>query len=502
MPTENPASPAGSPLIVPRAGHGISRKNIDDEALKVLYRLHGANYKAYLVGGAVRDLLLGKRPSDFDIGTSATPEEIRRLFKNSRIIGRRFRLVQVVFRGRKVVEVATFRREPDFAEAEEELMKASPPPDVAEDEPENGAEPEPAAAAPAPRRPVRGGNEIYGNDEDDARRRDITINGLFYDIGTFAVIDYVGGLQDLADRVVRFIGDPATKVKEDPVRIIRALRHAARTGFAIEAETAETIRRLASSLAEAHPSRIAWELQRDLKSGHSARVFQLMRQYGVLPALLPELTALSESAAAEFDASLARLDAASAAGGGADPTEAAAVLFWPLAEPVVMKVDGKGDPGHALHQRLSPAFRRIGLSRRDGAVVELLYLLLRRVWTPSGVREAPPTLARRPQWPRVRSLYALLTGLSLPESKHAIPHESAETGEVGAEPERTAPEPAVAAPIVPRPSAEILEAPVRERRFQPVARPAPAERPVEVAVTRRGGWSGLSPGAGAEPYGF
>ncbi len=189
------------PKIIPRPEHPISRADIDVEVLKVLYRLHHNGYRAYLVGGSVRDLWLGKKPKDFDIATDAHPQEIRRLFRNSRIIGRRFRLVQVFFKGGKVVEVSTFRSRSEF-EGEGDIL--------------------------AP-------NNTFGTPAEDAQRRDLTINGLFYDISDFSLLDYVGGMEDLENKIIRVIGPPEVRFRRDPVRMLRVLRHAARTGFTIDA---------------------------------------------------------------------------------------------------------------------------------------------------------------------------------------------------------------------------------------------------------------------------
>src|SRR4030043_1557088 len=200
------------PITIHRADHPISRKNIDEEALKVLYRLHHHGFLAYLVGGSVRDLLLEKVPKDFDVATNAHPHEINSLFKNSRIIGRRFRLVQVFFKGRKIVEVSTFRSRSEFEEIETEEGEI-----------------------------IR--TDSFGTPADDALRRDITINGLFYNIADFSIIDYVGGITDLEQRVIQTIGDPDERFEQDPVRMIRVTRHAARTGFSIESQTYQAILR-------------------------------------------------------------------------------------------------------------------------------------------------------------------------------------------------------------------------------------------------------------------
>ena len=208
------AAAEADPVVRPRPEHPISRSSISENTLKVLYRLHKTGYRAYLCGGGVRDLLLGRRPKDFDVATDARPEEIRRVFRNSRVIGRRFRLVHVFF-GDEIVEVATFRREP-------------PPEEQAGDEDEGL---------------LITSDNTYGTAREDAFRRDFTINALFYDIADFSVIDYVGGLADLDQRVLRAIGDPDVRFQEDPVRMLRACEFAGRLGFRIEPRTQEATHR-------------------------------------------------------------------------------------------------------------------------------------------------------------------------------------------------------------------------------------------------------------------
>jgi poly(A) polymerase len=205
----------GQPVIVPREGHAISRKQIDPDALKVLYRLHQYNYTAYLVGGSVRDLLLGRRPKDFDIGTSAHPYQVKKLFRNCWIVGRRFRLAHVRF-GMKTVEVATFRR----LVSAEELAQVQ-----AEEPPQDGDE---------ERDRLIHRDNTFGTPEEDAFRRDFTVNALFYNIADFSIIDYTGGLEDLNARVIRSIGDPNDRFREDPVRMTRAVAMAARLSFTID----------------------------------------------------------------------------------------------------------------------------------------------------------------------------------------------------------------------------------------------------------------------------
>jgi poly(A) polymerase len=205
------------PVIVPRAEHPISRRDIDADALKVLYRLHESGYEAYLVGGSVRDLLLSRRPKDFDIGTSAHPYQIKKLFRNCWIIGRRFRLAHVRF-GTKTIEVATFRKNvPAGTEAEpsESASARESSSELRRDKPALGP---PAGADPDSQ--IRHDN-TFGTPEEDAFRRDFTINALFYNIADYSIIDYVGGLQDLKDGLIRCIGDPNERFQEDPVRLSR-----------------------------------------------------------------------------------------------------------------------------------------------------------------------------------------------------------------------------------------------------------------------------------------
>jgi poly(A) polymerase len=246
-----------SPVVIPRAEHPISRKMIDEEALKVLYRLHHHGYLSFLVGGSVRDLLLGRVPKDFDVATNAHPLEIKALFRNSRVIGRRFRLVHVFFKDGKVVEVSTFRSHSEFEEVETEegtLIRT----------------------------------ESFGTHEEDAFRRDLTINGLFYNIADFSIIDCVGGMKDLERKVIRTIGDPGERFQQDPVRMIRTLRHAARTGFTIDERTYQAILQHRDAIQTCSPSRVRDEFLRDLKEGVAEHSLKLMLETSLLLSLFPE----------------------------------------------------------------------------------------------------------------------------------------------------------------------------------------------------------------------
>lgn len=260
LPLTNPLPTVGAvlptPIIIPRQEHPVSRQHIDREALKVMYRLRDAGFLAYLVGGGVRDIYLGKIPKDFDISTSASPNEIRKIFRNSRIIGRRFRLVQVFFGGGKIVEVSTFRcRTDDDAPGDE------------------------ASVLPA--------NNEFGDPAEDAFRRDLTINALFYEIEHYTVIDYVGGVKDLQDKVVRLVGDPGRRITRDPVRMMRVIRHAARASFTIEAETWVALVENKEMLNLCPDSRVRDELFKDLRGGACRAWAELALDSGIFLVLFP-----------------------------------------------------------------------------------------------------------------------------------------------------------------------------------------------------------------------
>jgi poly(A) polymerase len=287
-----PSASMSEPVIIAREAHSISRKQIDPDALKVLYRLNQSNYIAYLVGGSVRDLLLGRRPKDFDIGTSAHPYQIKKLFRNCWIIGRRFRLAHVRF-GTKTIEVATFRRPVTL----EELTAA--------DEPQPETPASMGEGDESPDRLVHRDN-TFGTPEEDAFRRDFTINALFYDIATFSIIDYTGGLDDLRAGLVRCIGDPAERFQEDPVRMLRALAMAARLGFRIDAPIDEAIARTRGEIARSAPARLIEEFYKLLRSGAAEQAFRMMAERRLLDPIAHEL---QRHADARLWRSLSALDA-------------------------------------------------------------------------------------------------------------------------------------------------------------------------------------------------
>jgi poly(A) polymerase len=272
---------------VPRAAHPLSRRDIDPDALKVLYRLRQADHVAYLVGGSVRDLLLGRRPKDFDIGTSAHPAQVKKLFRNCWIIGRRFRLAHVKF-GTKVIEVATFRRQ--LAPGEEVVAEGVPAPDP----------------STAEGRHLIHHDNTFGTPEEDAFRRDFTVNALAYDISDFSIIDYVGGLDDLAARVVRSIGDPEVRIHEDPVRMLRAVALAARLDFTIDPPLADAIRKHRGEIAQSSPPRLIEEYYKILRAGSAERTFRALHDVGLLEPLSADL---HHKAGPQLWQSLAELDA-------------------------------------------------------------------------------------------------------------------------------------------------------------------------------------------------
>ncbi|MEP6914947.1 MAG: polynucleotide adenylyltransferase PcnB [Acidobacteriota bacterium] len=282
------------PTIVPRSQHAISRRDVDPDALKVLYRLHEHNYIAYLVGGSVRDLLLQRRPKDFDVGTSAHPHQIKKLFRNCWIIGRRFRLAHVKY-GTKTIEVATFRQNVTASTLtpEAEAALAGPADIVAPGE----ALP-PEEERRQQRRRVEDHliqrDNTYGTPEEDAFRRDFTVNALFYDIGTFSIIDYVGGLTDLDARLIRCIGDPDVRFLEDPVRMLRAVVLAARLQFTIDEPVLDAISTHAHEISNSAPARLVEEFYKILRSGHAEEAFRQLRATGLLKEITPELAAAGD----------------------------------------------------------------------------------------------------------------------------------------------------------------------------------------------------------------
>ena len=280
--------------VIPRAGHILSRRDIDPDALRVLTRLHENEYAAYLVGGSVRDLLLSRRPKDFDIGTDAHPYEIKKLFRNCWIIGRRFRLAHVKF-GLKTIEVATFRKHVPATEAAADAASAEA--EGSHPDPEGSTEPVVVHSDEGP--PRRRGHHdehgivrrdnVYGTPEEDAFRRDFTVNALFYDIASKSVIDYTGGLDDLHHKRIVSIGDPAVRFTEDPVRMLRAAVFAARLGFSMDDAVESTIASHGELIQKASPARLLEEYFKILRSGHAEATFRELHRVKLLELMTPEL---------------------------------------------------------------------------------------------------------------------------------------------------------------------------------------------------------------------
>jgi len=246
------------PLIFPRDKHTVSRSNIDQDCLKVIHRLQSKGHQAYLVGGAVRDLLLELKPKDFDVSTSAHPREIKKLFRNCWLIGRRFRLAHIKFDGgQKIIETSTFRCAVSAEERGEEEM------------------------------PITSDN-TYGNESEDAFRRDFTINALFYNPSDFSLIDYTGGVADIEDRMIRIIGDPDQRFTEDPVRMLRAVKFSSRLNFEIDKITSQAMHKHHGKIALAAPARILIELWRLLFCSNSVQAFKQLHAFQLLPYLLTE----------------------------------------------------------------------------------------------------------------------------------------------------------------------------------------------------------------------
>jgi poly(A) polymerase len=294
-----------TPAAVPEEEVRLAADRIDSRALEIVRTLSGAGYEAYIVGGGVRDLLLGERPKDFDIATSAKPEEVRRLFRRARLIGRRFPIVHVLF-GRDFVEVTTFRA----LEGEERLLH------------ESG-------------RILR--DSTYGTLAEDALRRDFTVNALYYDPQERKVLDFADGLADLNARILRLIGVPEVRYREDPVRMLRAVRFASKLDFTIDAETEAPIKELASLLADIAPARLFEEYPKLFLGGAALRTFRTLRRYGLFGQLFPltdeVLDAQPGGSSARFvEAALANTDTRVAAGESVTPAFLLAVFMWPPVE--------------------------------------------------------------------------------------------------------------------------------------------------------------------------
>ncbi len=418
------------PSILARSQHPISRRDIDPNVLKILYRLIDANHAAYLVGGGVRDLMMGRRPKDFDVATSAHPQQVRDLFRNSRLIGRRFRLVHVFF-GQQNIEVATFRRRAEeVAEGDDPMIRH---------------------------------DNTFGTPEEDAFRRDFTINALFYDPRSFQVIDYVGGVPDLTARLIRTVGDPDVRMREDPVRMIRAVRFATKLDCAIEPATLAAIKRHAGDLSKSSLPRLAEETFRTLSFKGAERALFLMEQLGLLEVLLPRLSEHLRASAgaaenAEDPATLRNLAALGPLIESGEEPSRPLILACVFADLHQARIVNAGE-AHRLD--VVEFLRERGFSRGDTDQMRLLLEAATHMMMRSRLSRR---LVRRPYYPEARRLFELIaptygmeaaafdrflaeTPNHLPRPRRPLsrPSDSASEGENGAsggEPARAAIKPA------------------------------------------------------------
>jgi poly(A) polymerase len=379
-------------VIVPRADHPISRSNIAPSALKVLYRLKDAGYQAFLVGGAVRDLLLGLHPKDFDVATDAHPEEVRRQFRNCRLIGRRFHLAHVRF-GPEIVEVATFRA------AHTEIDE------------DHGVDETGHRVLDEHGRILR--DNLYGNIEEDVWRRDFTANALYYNIEDYSIWDYVGGVEDARNRVLRLIGDPETRYREDPVRMLRAARFAAKLDFTLHPGTEASLHKLAYMLDGMPPARLFDELTKMMLAGHASASFATLRRLRLLPHLMPDVAAAVEAAPQSsglrvLELGLDGTDERVRADKSVTPMFMFAVLLWPaiLREAGVPDGPLPDDPMplvSACDAVLSRQLRRIAIPRRFSLPMRDMIALQPRFARRSGRRAL-----RLLEHPRFRAAYDFL----------------------------------------------------------------------------------------------
>ncbi|MHB8420796.1 MAG: polynucleotide adenylyltransferase PcnB [Myxococcales bacterium] len=417
-------TPPAPPQIVEAAplDPEIPPERLDPEALKVLRHLRRSGHQAYLVGGCVRDLLLGRTPKDFDIATSAHPEEVRNTFRNCRLIGRRFRLAHVYFKGRKIIEVATFRKNPTEVAALAGQLGGEPidPIEPAEDEngsldPEaespdlaDGLAPGEAAESATPEGDLLiSEDNVFGIAEEDARRRDFTVNGLFYDIGLGEVIDYVGGRADLAARLIRTIGNPEVRIREDPVRILRAVRFAAKLGFDIDPATAESMRSHAGDLTRCAQARVLEETLRLLRSGASRRALQLLREFGIVELLLPPVAKFLEACGPEeagrLEALMGAVDQRVQQGLPTDDSFLLAALLLRLTQPAA----AGSAPAFPVEKLLGDLVRVSRMPRRIAEGTRLLLLAQRALLGERRRRGSPDRFVRSSHFAQALALMEL-----------------------------------------------------------------------------------------------
>jgi poly(A) polymerase len=382
--------------------HEIPRRLVDPDAAKVIRRLSRHGHTAYLVGGGVRDLMLGRKPKDFDVATSARPYEVRDLFRNCRVIGRRFRLAHVLFSGGKVVEVATFRRDPAqrYEMIKPKLAKKIP----------LCAGPEPVRLIPSRRMVSEGEDDdllitndnVFGEPHEDAIRRDFTINALFYDLERGEVIDFVGGVADLEEHLLRTIGDPNVRFREDPVRILRAIKFSARLDMGLDPDVYDAMVRHRSDLQRAAAPRVLEEILRFLRGGAAHRSAFLAWDVGVLSEVLPEVASFldddPEGAALTFERLKAVDSLAAEDQLPCDAVLLAALLLGPIDE----ALEGVSDVPTAYEEFIRELCLRLSLPRRLKDRIRLLIMAQRRLRTGK-----IQSIARREYFAEAATLFAL-----------------------------------------------------------------------------------------------
>ncbi len=363
-------------IIIPRTQHKLSRSKINANALKVLYHLKKGGFDAYLVGGCVRDLLLGLEPKDFDVATNAAPEKVRKLFSNCRLIGRRFRLAHIYF-GRQIIEVATFRGKTQHHHPETGMILR---------------------------------DNIYGTIEEDAWRRDFTINALYYNSKDFSIVDFTGGMQDLNNKIIRMIGEPKGRYHEDPVRMLRALRFSAKLNFSLDPETKKPISTLAGLLQNVPQARLFDELIKWFVSGHSFETFKLLRQYGLFAVLFPQTEAIltCEKNLKLLVQGFINTDQRIAEKKSLNPAFLFAVLLWqPLQKRIIQYQEQGLRLFPALHRAMPEVLQQqtehIAIPLRFKRMMKEIWLLQYRLQ-----QKNPKKIAQTLQQPRFRAGYDFL----------------------------------------------------------------------------------------------
>lgn len=380
-----PEIPAQTLKILERADHHISRKKISKNALKVLYRLNGAGYEAYLVGGGVRDILLGLSPKDFDIATNATPEQVAKQFRNCRLIGRRFRLAHILF-GRDIIEVATFRAGHENSSSQHAKLS------------EQG---------------VLVRDNVYGSLEEDAFRRDFTINALYYSAKDFTVLDHVDGLKDLEARQLRLIGDPVSRYREDPVRILRAIRLSCKLELKIEKSTKAPIPKLAEMLEHVSPARLWDESHKLLLAGHALNTWRAMRSYNVAQHIFKQTcSALQKEQDSKFnqfvEAALANTDKRIQQDLPVTPAFLFAVFLWRPQQVLTQTLMQKGLPAYEASQKA--ASKVIEKQRDTISIPKRFSMVIKEIWALQFqlISRRKRTIERVAQHPRFRAAYDFL----------------------------------------------------------------------------------------------